>query len=171
MRLSPKFAGLGGDRYGSRPQTRTKRSVLAAIAIITAAIVGMIGLAASPASASQTCTGQLPRSNVCLGIWQLSDGNYAVHVGIDDVMSLSDCHSIIDLPGDPFFTVVMSGSTQLFIVPETDIGCSVDFGLSADFDTTVLRSQLGGRRVFARITLFDPRGTRIFDSPTLSSPY
>jgi hypothetical protein len=107
-------------------------------------------LAASPASASQGCTGQLPRSNVCLSISQLSDGNYAVHVGIDDVMSVPDCHAIVDPPGDPFFTVVMSGSTQLFFIPETDIGCSADFGLGADFDVTVLPSQLGGRTVCRR---------------------
>jgi hypothetical protein len=132
----------------------------------------MVGRGACWAWAIQTCSGGLPISNVCLRITQVTGGNYAVHVGIDDVMSLSDCHAIIDPPGDPFLTVVMSGSTQLFIVPETDIGCSADFGLSADFDTTVLPSQLGGRRVLARIFLFDPRfGIRTFDTPTLAPPY
>jgi hypothetical protein len=95
-----------------------------------------------------------------------------VHVGIDYHISQTDAQAIIDQPGDPFFTVVMSGSTSLFFVPETDIGASAEFGLSADFDVNVLPSQLGGRTVFARITLTDFRvGTQIFDSPRLSPPY
>jgi hypothetical protein len=155
----------------SAPRTRTKRGLLRAFAVITAAVVGMIGLVATPAFASQTCTGQT-RSNVCLAIWQLDNGNYLVHVGIDYHISQSDAQAIIDQPGDPFFTVAMSGSTSLFFIPETDIGASAESGLSADFDVTVLPAQLGGRTVFARLWLTDNRvGTQTFNSPSLSPPY
>jgi hypothetical protein len=155
----------------SEPRTRRKLPLLRAIAIIAATVAGMIAFAAAPASASQTCTGQ-PRSNVCLGIWLLPNGLYAVHIGIDYHISQSDAQAIIDQPGDPFFVVVKAGSTSLFFVPETDIGASAGFGLSADFDVNVLPSQLGGRTVFAQLQLTDFRvGTQLFNSPSLSPPY
>jgi len=149
-----------------------RRSILRRILIVGAATVSMVGVVAGPASASQTCSG-LVASNVCLGIWPLGNGNYAVHVGIDDRVSRSDAQAIIDQPGDPFYVVVVDDSgNPLFIVPETDIGASAESGLSADFDTVVVPGQLGGRTVRARVRLDDRRaGTRFFTSPRLSSPY
>jgi hypothetical protein len=153
----------------SEPRTRTKRSLLGVIAIIAATVAGMIALT-GPAFATQRC-GPAFASIVCLEIQKLSDGNYAVHVGIDYHISLQAAQEIIDQPGDPFFTVAMSGSTTLFFIPLTQLGASAD-GLGAGFDVTVLPSQLGGRTVFARMKLTDNRsGIRFFDTFTLSPPY
>jgi hypothetical protein len=155
----------------SVPRTRTKRSILQAVVIIMATIAGMVGLFAAPASAAgQVCSGR-PEVNVCLALAQ-AGRFYGVHVGIDYRISRQAAQEIIDQPGDPFFVVVMSGSTQLFYVPEAGIAASDTAGLSASFDVPVLPSQLGGRCVFARVELNDFRtGLKFFDSPTFCPPY
>jgi hypothetical protein len=152
----------------SEPRARTKRSLLQAIAIITATIAGLIALTGTSASASTTCTAR-PRSNICLQIDHLNNGNYAVHLSIS--ISVPDPWIIMPPQGDPFSAVMMSGSTPLFAIPETDITASAGV-LSADFDVTVLPSQLGGRTVFARITFFDANtgSSQVFDSATLRVP-
>ena len=156
----------------SLPKRRGIRRLSRVLAVVTAAAIGMITLATAPASATQTCTAQVG-SNVCLSNFRLSNGNYAVHIGIDDHISQADAQAIIDQPGDPFFTVVTdSDGNALFFVPETDIGASQQDGLSADFDVTVLPSQLHNARVLGRIRLTDNRnGTRVFLTPPLSPPY
>jgi hypothetical protein len=166
----------------TRPRRGGGRRLARTLAIVTAATVGLITLVAAPAFADQRCTGQ-PASNVCLSIDRIDTDHYRVHLGIDFHISRDRAQAIIDAPGDPFNARIFGharepiGNQAMFNVGETDIGASAESGLSADFDTTVSRSDLnndpypwpfGFDRVFGRIILTQPNGgpTLTFDSPS-----
>jgi len=155
---------------------RARRRVLRALLAVTM-VLGAISLTAGTASAAQVCTGARD-SNVCLAINGVGNGQYAVHVGIDDHISGADAQEYIDDAGDPF-TVWIRGYDNgpnefLFRLPMTDIGASDAFGLSADFDLTVpgawLNEDSGTDEIVAVLTLTDTDTntvTRTFTSPVI----
>ncbi|MDP9866794.1 MULTISPECIES: hypothetical protein [Streptosporangium] len=160
----------------SRNRTRRLLRVLGAVMVPAVAIVAL----AVPASADQQCR-SFSSGVVCLTINRLSDGQYAVDLGIDVHMSRQDAQAIIDAPGDPFTAKVVGADTffdnDLFGVPMVGIGATDESGLSADFHRVVLPSSLneddspGDRvdEVFGRIRFVDPRTNlgRTFDTPEI----
>ncbi|SDX22749.1 hypothetical protein SAMN05421504_102732 [Amycolatopsis xylanica] len=157
----------------SRPWKRR----IARAAALTAAGASALVLTAVPSMAAQKCTGAAV-ANVCLAIDRLSNGEYAVHLGIDWHISKSDAAAII-LGGGPL-TAEMIGDDafsddHLFTVPLTDAGASDASGLSIDFDRVVPASFLDEDdtpfdrvdEVFGRIRITDRRTntTQTFDTP------
>jgi hypothetical protein len=153
-----------------------KRRFLRAAAV-TAVGASALVLAAAPSQAAQKCTGR-GDANVCLAIDRLSNGEYAVHLGIDWHISRLDAESII-LGGGPITAEMLGDDAfsddHLFPVFLTDVGASDAFGLSIDFDRVVPAFFLDEDNVpfdrtdevFGRISITDRRtsSTRTFDTP------
>jgi hypothetical protein len=154
--------------------TDTKRRPLRKLAVIVAAVAGMLTLVAAPALAE---TGQkchpVPESNVCLAFWRIDASHYQVHLGIDFHIGRQRAQQIIDQPGDPFVARIFGiarqpiGNQALFTVPMTEVLATEDFGLSAGFDYVATTDQLNHDdypwpfqydRVFGRIGLLSAAG-------------
>ncbi|MFD8493969.1 hypothetical protein [Amycolatopsis sp. NPDC059657] len=157
----------------SRPWKRRITRAAAITAVGASALV----MSAVPSMAAQKCTGAA-EANVCLSIDRLSNGEYAVHLGIDWHISKSDAEAII-LGGGPLRAEMIGDDAfsddHLFDVPLTDAGASDGFGLSIDFDRVVPAFFLDEDNtpfdrtdeVFGRIKITDRRtnSTRTFDTP------
>lgn len=146
-----------------RPRGRVRRRLVPMLVAVTG-LVGATGLAAAPASAEQKCN--FPgNSTVCFSIDRISNGNFAVHVGIDVHIGLEEAQEYIDDFGDPFVVWIRGDDDGklvefLFTVPLTKLGASAGFGLSGDFDAVVpgvrLDEDKGGRdEVRATVALID----------------
>ena len=122
-----------------RSRGRVRRRVVPMLVAVTG-VFGALGFAAAPASAAQTCNSP-KNSNVCFSIDRISNGNFAVHVGIDVHIGQEEAQEYIDDFGDPFRVVIQGDDGHLaevlFSVPLTKLGASSEFGLSGDFDVVV----------------------------------
>jgi hypothetical protein len=159
-------------------RSRAKRFLLRALGIVLAPVAG-VALMVAPASAEQRCSGQ-PEVNVCLSITRLSNGEYAVRIGIDYRVSLSVAQQIIASGGISAAVWGDDWDDDIeFRVPRITWGASAESGLSADFDRVVPGHMLdedpvaGDRdELYGKVTVRLPNNTlRTFQSPNINGHF
>jgi hypothetical protein len=158
---------------------RRAAKTTAALGIALGASLGAADAASAAGVNNQVCTGN---SNhvICLGIWDMGNNTYAVHVGIDVSMTQAQAQQYVDQPGQALTASLMGDDVfdnALFAIPQTYEVAGGD-GLSAEFDILVGSGSLnedwdGQDELYAKVKLYNASsGTyRTFLSPNIEDNF